>query len=112
MEIYNGDTSILSISSKKINSCHDVAEKLKEFGILSQVKSNETIMVENGKYYIEKGCNILLPGLNRKFIGEKVWEPLKEEFELDCAHLKVNDKFNGCIYDFLRPSNCPPKKFN
>ena len=110
MEKYNGDTSILSISSKKIKSCHDVTEKLKQLGILSQVKTNETVMYEKGEYYIEKGCNILLPGLNKKLIGEKVWEPLKKEFKLNCAHLKVNDKFDGCIYDYLRKSNCPPRE--
>lgn len=49
MKKYNGD---LLISSKN-TSCHDIAEKLKEFGILSQAKSNESIMVEKRKYYIE-----------------------------------------------------------
>ena len=43
---------------------------------------------------------------NKRKIREMIWK-LKNEFDLTCAHLKVEGKFKGCIYNYLNNKACP-----
>ena len=101
------DTSTLSISSKYLSNCTEVAKTLMELGVICRVSSNQSIVEKNGILTMEKGCAILLPEVNPTDIPIKVWQPLKEKYHLDCAHLSVTGKFQGCIYDFMQNTACP-----
>ena len=107
MNLANKNTSILSISSKKITSCDIVADFLQKNKIMCSVSENTSVVPYNGVYKIEKGCQISLNSHKPDLIDLKFWNALKEEFGLTCAHLNVKGKFKGCIYDYLRESNCP-----
>ena len=40
-------------------------------------------------------------------INRGLWVELKNKFGLNCAHIEVEGKFKGCIYDYFRKSDCP-----
>ena len=101
------NNSTLSISSNQINDCKDVAIYMKYLGISCFVNSNYTIIMENGKYKLENGCQIKFGSHAPDMIDTNFWIKLKNKFGLNCAHLHVEGKFKGCIYDYLRNSNCP-----
>ena len=102
------DTSVLSISSKYIyNDCMEVAHLLHKAGIAASVAPNYTVSPKGKDFQLETGCNITLTALPPEEIKDRVWQPLQDRFQLGCAHLHVVGKFRGCIYDFMRPSNCP-----
>ena len=102
--------STLSISSKNINSCKDVAKFLQKCGVTCSVSTNYSIIPKNGKCILEKGCDIILNDTNPENIGKKVWTPLKDSFNLDCAYLNIKGGFGGCVLDFLRPTECVGEK--
>ena len=107
LNISDKNTSILSISSDKIKNCNEVAEFLKKNKIMCSVTENTSVVSYNGQYQIEKGCRILFNSHKPKMINNNFWDSLKNEFDLTCAHLKVEGKFKGCIYDYLKDSACP-----
>jgi hypothetical protein len=102
-------TSTLSISSPHISNCGQVATYLQHCGIPCDITENKTIMKNNGVYHIETGCRIVFSNKNTR-VDEKLWSNLKHKFKLDCAHIKVDGVFRGCINDYLRPSSCPGMK--
>lgn len=106
-DLYDGTTSILSISSRKLTHCGLITKKMIDLGIVSKITPNQSIICNNRRCWVENGCTILLGGLNPKYINEKVWKPLNNEFNLRCAHLKIDKQYQGCIYDFIKKSNCP-----
>ena len=104
---YDGTTSDLNISAKYLD-CNDVLNTLYDCGIKCSVTPNKSIICNDNNCYIEKGCLITLNGLSHKEIEHKVWNPLKNRFNLNCAHLNIHGYYIGCILNFIRPSNCPP----
>lgn len=103
------DTSILSISSKKISDCNDVVNTLHKLGVICSVVDNNSVIKKNNELIIEHGCNITLTNTNISNIKKDIWVPLKNKYNLGCAHLLIHGKYRGCIYDFLDKSKCPPK---
>ena len=103
----NGTTSDLTISSKNIHNCGEVVEKLRQCGISSNVSPQTTIICKGTSCWTEKGCNIRITDLDQQDIEKKVWIPLKNRFDLTCAHLNVHGNYIGCIRNFIRPSHCP-----
>ena len=98
------DTHTLSISSKKIDSqCQGVADTLQLMGLAASVIPNRTIFNKNDTLQQENGCQIIYT----EGSCHKVWTALKDKFDLDCAHLKIPGKYEGCIYDYHRQTNCP-----
>ena len=53
-------------------------------------------MFENN-VYLEKGCEILFNSHKPEMINRNFWEKIKSKYDLQCAHLNVKGKFNGCI---------------
>ena len=117
------DNSTLSISSPHINHCQDVAEYMRKCKIPCHVVSNYTVVApstqpkqpkqpkqpEQKEYIIEKGCQIKFGAHHPYLINPLFWSKLKNTFQLQCAHLEVEGKFKGCIYDYFSVSKCPPR---
>tara|TARA_B100001057_G_scaffold484687_1_gene563157 strand:+ start:1130 stop:1447 length:318 start_codon:yes stop_codon:yes gene_type:complete len=97
----------LSVSSKdpKFN-CKLLSDKLKECGIQSATTENYTITKKNNILYSELGCKSELHEFDYRDLKNKVWLPIKKQFNFDCAHLWVQDKYSGCINDFLYNNGC------
>jgi len=103
----NKNNSTLSISSHGIKDCNDVADYMMKCGIPCFVSSNTTVINKNGMFIKENGCQIKMGSHDPSLIDTNFWLKIKNTFSLSCAHLEVEGKFKGCIYDYLRGSNCP-----
>lgn len=104
METIDGTTTILNISSKKIDSkCSNVITFMQKIGIECNISSQKTVT----KNDIDNGCQIVITGLNPNLLENKVWKPLAQEFDLKCAHMNMTREYYGCIRNFIRKSDCP-----
>lgn len=117
------DNSTLSISSPHIRHCLDVAEYLRKCEIPCHVTSNYTVVQNNRHskdsasnaatkepYSIETGCQIKFGSHHPHLINSLFWSNLRQHFQLECAHLEVEGKFKGCIYDYFTRSTCPHQR--
>ena len=108
--IYSDTTSVISISSKNIKDCSDVANTLAKCGIMCSVTPNYTVRRDMDEYTLENGCTIILGGTNPNQIEKNIWKPLKETYNLGCAFLDIHGGYKGCIIDYFTPSKCPGKQ--
>ena len=106
MDSSNKNNSILSISSEKIKDCSEVLNFLYQSGITCSITENTSVVKSNDNYVIEKGCRIIFNSHRPDVLNKKLWNSLQTKFGLNCAHLKVEGKFKGCINDYLRKSSC------
>ena len=107
----------LSVSSKNISSnCREVIHSLRRAGIVGDVTPNKTILSHNTDLLKtvwsnqENGCRITfgIPSKKNTFHTiENVWKELAKSLDIQCSHLNVDLHWGGCIYDYLRPTNCP-----
>lgn len=105
----NSSTYNLSISSRTITKkggCKSVAQWLASNGIDADVTPNWSSIGRNNE--IEEGCRIVITSDPEKI--QKLWPPLKTNFELRCAYLTQESFFSGCIYDYFKESACPGEK--
>lgn len=96
-------SSTLSVSRKGKLDCEELAEYLESLGIMSLVRKN--ISTQPHKEY---GCQMTQAIQSREDI-RKIWVPIKEKYGFTCAHISVGNTFDGCVLDFLSPTNCSRK---
>jgi len=94
-------TSTISVSKKNLD-CNEISKLVSKYGILTSITSNIST-----RPYIENGCN-LTQSISNKDEVINIWNILKDKYNFTCAHLKINDKYDGCILDFIRESECKP----
>ena len=93
-------TAEISVSKKNQLNCQEIALFLHKHNIISNVSTNISTQPE-----IEYGCKIVQP-ITKKIEIETSWLLLKNNFGFNCAHLKIDSIYSGCILDYLRPSLC------
>ena len=99
----------LSISSKSIENqggCEAVARWLAANSVEADVTRNWSAI--GGNNQVEEGCRIVM-GSDEKKIRE-LWPQLKQKFDLQCAHLREEKLFSGCIYDYFQETACPGQR--
>ena len=102
--LYN-TTCNLFISSSYLNNCSEIVNFLKQNKIIGHVSENKTIIKNKEDIVEELGCKITWK-CNPKEIKNKVWIPLKKQYNLDCAYIDIEAKYQGCINDLLGKSRC------
>lgn len=95
----------LSISSKNMK-CDNIYKLLIKLGINSSISENKSIQCLDGNCWLENGCQLFLPKISKKNLYENIWLQCKKDYNLNCAHLNIPQKFNGCIKDFNRLKGC------
>ena len=109
MTDYSKNYSTISISSGKIKDCNEVATFLANMNIACSISENISVVPYDNIMVLEKGCQIKIGGHKPDIINNSMWNKLKNKFDLTCAHIHVDGKFKGCIYDYFRESSCPGK---
>lgn len=100
----------LSVSGPQLHvDCSNVMRAMKSLGIAGDVTPNRTL-VDGDE---EPGCRVVIASRPSKEHAARLWERLRTECELTCAHLSVRDDVSeGCVLDVLRPSRCPGRVQN
>ena len=104
------DNPVLSISSKNIKNCENVANLMHDLGIISKVSKNYSIVKSNGTIVKENGCDIKFTSFNDKNQIIQSWNTLKQKYNLSCAYLEIPYKYSGCIYNYINKPKCPFSK--
>lgn len=93
------------------NGCSHLIDVFKELNIEGKFVPNYSIM--NKK--LELGCTITLDKqFENKEKLQKVWNVIESSSisnqivkKYDCAHLKIEGRFSGCIFNYLKDDKCP-----
>ena len=93
-------TSTISVSRKDKLDCVDIAKKMSKAGIITSITENISTQPE-----LEYGCR-LTQSVTTKNEIINIWKILEKNYNFSCAHLKIDNGFQGCIHDFIRPSLC------
>ena len=94
-------SATLSVSGKNL-SCAEVVEVMRVMGISGNVKTNTTV----GAGGIENGCDILVTSDPAEHV-KLLWWRLQKQFDLGCAHVTLDRRENGCVFDVFGKSRCP-----
>lgn len=94
----------LSVSRNNLN-CINVVKTLIKCGINASVTENITTICNKKKCWIENGCRIIMSDMDKEKITN-VWNTLKHKHKFNCCHIKIESDYQGCIKDFIRPSEC------
>jgi len=90
----------ISVSSKEQVNCNNIIQKLLNTGINCRIIETTSIINNN----IEKGCLITLgKEYKNPTLLKKVWDNINSEYI--CSHIKTDDSFNGCLFDYLGHEN-------
>tara|TARA_A100001015_G_C14894261_1_gene673737 strand:- start:155 stop:457 length:303 start_codon:yes stop_codon:yes gene_type:complete len=92
----------ISVSNSNQKNCDSIIEKLLISGIDARIIETKSIINKE----LEYGCIITLdPEYSSKKNVHNVWNIIKKDYI--CSHLKIDGLFDGCIFDYLKPSICP-----
>ena len=97
-------SSVLSVSGPTLK-CAAVARMMAQLGLTGDVTDNLTVMPGGD---MEHGCRIqLTKGTTKREGAKRLWEELQKKEGLTCAHVVIEEKTAGCVFDVWRPSACP-----
>ncbi len=72
------------------------------------VDSISSVDQDEGAWKTERGVTVDLYGVTKADVCERIWPAMRDLFALECIHVhELGHGFNGCIYDWMRPSSCP-----
>ena len=96
----------LSVSGKAVDpNCDVVVTAMQELGILGDITRNTTVSYEG---QTENGCRVLILGGDARSNAHSLWKKLHDKVpSLCCAHLNVEHRESGCVFDVFAPSRCP-----
>ena len=92
----------LFISSRFVDDdCNSVIGLFRKLKIQTTITPTKSVVKNQyGDYVSENGCNIIITRGKDSDI-EKIWSPLKNNYNLDCAYLKYKT-YNGCILGYFK----------
>ena len=95
----------LSISGDLLGpECDEVVDVMRRLGIVGDVTHNRSLGL-NGR--VEVGCRVLVLGGEDKV--RALWETMREQAQLGCAHVSIAGGRSGCVFDVFSESRCPSK---
>ena len=87
-------------------NCVPILTRLKIAGTVTDTLSS--VDDDCGAFAPEKGVVMDLYGVTKADVCERLWPVVRDVFALECLHVhELGRGFNGCIYDWMRPSCCP-----
>jgi|TARA_Y100000389_G_C17310266_1_gene437607 hypothetical protein len=99
----------LFISTLVVTNSYEIARLMGEQYLECQVYSNVSSVITNNIISIENGYHIKFFNLKDEDFKEKVWNILQPKLNLECAYVKVDERYMGCIYNWPKvftESNC------
>ena len=103
--------ALLSVSGSQLSdtSCQEIAKSLQACNIPCKIINTHSVVPSRGldSYEYEHGCDIWLTNVSPTKIIPDIWKPIQKQYQLGCAYLEIIGGFSGCIYNYMRPTNCP-----
>ena len=87
----------ISVSKSTQKNCKDILKIMKEYG--QDCRVIETISVVENKF--ENGCSITMDTFTDKTHLIKLWKIIKKNGNYNCAYIKVDGQFSGCINNYI-----------
>ena len=94
----------MSISGRNLGKCNVVIHAMRELGVYGDVSRNVSVDPDGN---IEPGCRILIANKNNEDATTKLWDRLRHDCSLQCAHVRFHVVKEGCIFDVMGPTRCP-----
>ena len=92
--------SKLYISTEKNISTSEIALLLAQEGFECQISENISTVKNGDKCNSELGFCISFLDLDKNDFKKKVWKPLCDRLDLNCAHVEYLNKYKGCILNW------------
>ena len=94
----------ISVSNNNPNNCNIIMKIMKDLNINCRIIETKSIVDKN----IENGCLLTFgEQYNSKKNVHFLWNTIKDDY--NCAHLKIDGLFDGCIYNYINANFCEPK---
>lgn len=87
----------ISVSNSTQLNCKDLLTIMREYG--QDCRVTETTSVVENKF--ENGCIITMETSKDKTHLENLWKNIKINGKYNCAYIKIDGGFSGCINDYL-----------
>ena len=87
----------ISVSNYTQKNCKDILNIMKEYG--QDCRVTETTSVVENKF--ENGCIVTIETFKDKTHLENFWKNIKINGKYNCAYIKIDGGFSGCINDYL-----------
>ena len=87
----------ISVSNSTQQDCKNLLLILKQYGQNCRV-TETTSVVENN---FENGCIVTMDTFEDKTHLENLWKNIKVNGNYNCAYLKIDGEFSGCIDNYL-----------
>lgn len=96
----------LSISGPGVRQdCSNVVSAMQVLGLVGDVTRNQSVD-EHG--VLEPGCRVLVA--SGKSDARRLWGYLRSTIDgLQCAHVAIEHREAGCVFDVFADSRCPSK---
>lgn len=94
----------ISVSNKYYKNCQHIMTIMRDLNINCRIIETKSIVDKN----IENGCLVTFgEQYNSKKNVRYLWDTIKDDYE--CAHLKIDGLFDGCILNYINANFCQPK---
>ena len=94
----------ISVSNTYYNNCNHIIKIMQDLNINCRIIETKSIVDKN----IENGCLLTFgEQYNSKKDVRYLWNNIKKDY--DCAHLKIEGLFDGCIYNYINAKFCSNK---
>lgn len=91
-------------------NCSKVVDAMRSLGIAGHVTKNHTVVCDDrkGECTVEQGCAIQFASRHQQSRESmrNIWTHLVQDLPIECGFIQT-ERFSGCIYDFLKRTDCP-----
>tara|TARA_B110000114_G_C14848668_1_gene299718 strand:+ start:181 stop:501 length:321 start_codon:yes stop_codon:yes gene_type:complete len=90
----------LYLSTNKNIKSEEIIDELMKTKIECQIYNNISAINSCGESYKENGFYLKLFNVTEKNFKKKVWMSLQSLLDVHCAHVKYENKYEGCVMNW------------
>jgi hypothetical protein len=87
----------ISVSNNSQKNCKDLLTIMKNYGQDCRVTKTRSVV----KNQFETGCIITMDSFEDKSHLVNLWKVIRKDGNYDCAYVKIDGGFSGCINNYL-----------
>ena len=91
----------LYLSTNKNITSVEIIDELMKTKVECQIYNNISAIYSCGESCKENGFYLKLFNINEKNFKKKVWKSLQSLLDVQCAHVKDENNYEGCVMNWL-----------